>query len=58
MRRYEATLRKLIQIEDAIEDLMNYIENEDQLHWKGLNESWKQTNYKLSAFYRNQTSSL
>ena len=28
---------KLIQIVDAISDLINYLENEDELHWKGLN---------------------
>lgn len=28
---------KLIQIKDAIGDLIDYIENEDELHWKGLN---------------------
>lgn len=28
---------KLIQIKDAINDLIEYLKNEDQLHWKGLN---------------------
>jgi wobble nucleotide-excising tRNase len=28
---------KIIQIADAISDLLTYIENEDALHWKGLN---------------------
>jgi wobble nucleotide-excising tRNase len=28
---------KLLQIEDAIEELMEYIEKKDELHWKGLN---------------------
>jgi wobble nucleotide-excising tRNase len=28
---------KIIQIADAINDLLTYIENEDELHWKGLN---------------------
>jgi len=27
---------KLLQISEAIEELFNYIENEDALHWKGL----------------------
>ncbi|OGS69704.1 MAG: hypothetical protein A3F91_01760 [Flavobacteria bacterium RIFCSPLOWO2_12_FULL_35_11] len=29
---------KILQVEDAIKDLMEYIENKDELHWKGLNE--------------------
>ena len=29
---------KLLQITEAIEELFNYIENADSLHWKGLNE--------------------
>jgi wobble nucleotide-excising tRNase len=28
---------KLIQIVDAISDLIDYLEKEDELHWKGLN---------------------
>lgn len=28
---------KIIQIADAINDLIEYIKNEDELHWKGLN---------------------
>jgi wobble nucleotide-excising tRNase len=28
---------KIIQISDAISDLLTYIEKEDELHWKGLN---------------------
>ncbi|MFM7014768.1 AAA family ATPase, partial [Flavobacterium sp.] len=28
---------KLLQIEEAIKDLMEYIEKKDELHWKGLN---------------------
>lgn len=28
---------KILQIDSAIEELFNYIKNEDQLHWKGLN---------------------
>jgi wobble nucleotide-excising tRNase len=28
---------KLLQIEDAIKDLMEHIEIKDELHWKGLN---------------------
>jgi wobble nucleotide-excising tRNase len=28
---------KLIQIQDAINDLIEYLKNEDELHWKGLN---------------------
>lgn len=28
---------KIIQIADAISDLLEYIEKEDELHWKGLN---------------------
>lgn len=28
---------KLLQIEEAIKDLMEYIENKDELHWRGLN---------------------
>lgn len=28
---------KIIQIADAISDLLTYIEKEDELHWKGLN---------------------
>lgn len=28
---------KIMQIADAISDLIEYLENEDQLHWKGLN---------------------
>jgi len=27
---------KILQISDAIADLLNHIENEDELHWKGL----------------------
>jgi hypothetical protein len=27
---------KLLQIEDAIKELMEHIEKEDKLHWKGL----------------------
>ncbi|MEL6390576.1 MAG: hypothetical protein AAFQ02_10460, partial [Bacteroidota bacterium] len=29
---------KLLQITEAIEELFNYIKNEDELHWKGLTE--------------------
>ena len=29
---------KLLQITEAIDELFNYIENEDELHWKGLTE--------------------
>lgn len=28
---------KLMQIKDAINDLIEYLKNEDELHWKGLN---------------------
>ncbi len=28
---------KLLQIDDAIDDLLTFIENEDDLHWKGIN---------------------
>jgi wobble nucleotide-excising tRNase len=28
---------KLLQIEEAIKDLMEHIENKDELHWRGLN---------------------
>ena len=28
---------KLLQIKDAIHDLIEYLKNEDELHWKGLN---------------------
>jgi wobble nucleotide-excising tRNase len=28
---------KIMQISDAINDLMEYLKNEDELHWKGLN---------------------
>ncbi len=28
---------KLIQISDAINDIMEYLKNEDKLHWRGLN---------------------
>jgi wobble nucleotide-excising tRNase len=28
---------KIIQISDAINDLIEYLKNEDELHWKGLN---------------------
>ncbi len=28
---------KILQIEDAVKDLMEHIEKEDELHWKGLN---------------------
>ncbi len=28
---------KLLQIKDAIHDLMEYLKNQDELHWKGLN---------------------
>ena len=28
---------KILQIEDAIKELMEYIEKKDELHWKGLN---------------------
>jgi wobble nucleotide-excising tRNase len=28
---------KLLQIEEAIKDLMEHIENKDHLHWRGLN---------------------
>lgn len=30
---------KILQIEGAIKELLNYIEHEDELHWKGLNGS-------------------
>jgi wobble nucleotide-excising tRNase len=30
---------KLLQIEEAINDLMEHIEMKDELHWKGLNEN-------------------
>ena len=29
---------KILQIEDAIKELMEHIKNKDELHWKGLNE--------------------
>ncbi|MBK7987438.1 MAG: AAA family ATPase [Ignavibacteria bacterium] len=29
---------KIMQISDAINDLIEYLKNEDELHWKGLNE--------------------
>jgi hypothetical protein len=28
---------KLLQIDDAIDDLLNFIEKEDSLHWLGIN---------------------
>ena len=27
---------KILQIEDVIKELLEYIKNEDELHWKGL----------------------
>ena len=29
---------KIMQITDAINDLIDYLKNEDKLHWKGLND--------------------